>query len=96
MSMVDSNQSLNNILDKLGIQPQEQQKRANGGALGQEDFKIDDYPITESGPFCTDGKCRLTQMAQFSTVTGITDMDKLLKASQISCLNSELQPPLTC
>ena len=38
MSMVDSNQSLNNILDKLGIQPQEQQKRANGGALGQEDF----------------------------------------------------------
>ena len=38
MSMVDSNQSLNNILDKLGIQPQEQKKRADGGALGQEDF----------------------------------------------------------
>ena len=38
MSTVDSNQSLNNILDKLGIQPQEQKKRADGGALGQEDF----------------------------------------------------------
>ena len=38
MSTVDSNQSLNNILDKLGIQPPEQKKRADGGALGQEDF----------------------------------------------------------
>ena len=38
MSTVDSNQSLNNILDKLGIQPQEQKKRADGSALGQEDF----------------------------------------------------------
>ena len=38
MSTIDGNQSLNNILDKLGIQPQEQKKRADGGALGQEDF----------------------------------------------------------
>ena len=38
MSTVDSNQSLNNILDKLGIQSQEQKKRADGSALGQEDF----------------------------------------------------------
>ena len=36
MSTVNNNQSLNNILDKLGIQQQEEKKRADGGALGQE------------------------------------------------------------
>ena len=38
MSTVDNNQSLNAILDKLGIRETEQKTRADGSSLGQEDF----------------------------------------------------------
>ena len=38
MSSVDNNQSLNAIMQKIGINPAEEKKRANGDQLGQEDF----------------------------------------------------------
>ena len=81
MSTVDSNQSLNNILDKLGIQPQEQKKRADGGALGQEDFlKLMTTQLQNQDPFAPmENADFIAQMAQFSTVTGITDMGQSLK-----------------
>ena len=81
MSTVDSNQSLNNILDKLGIQPQEQKKRADGGALGQEDFlKLMTTQLQNQDPFAPmENADFIAQMAQFSTVTGITDIGQSLK-----------------
>ena len=77
MSTVDSNQSLNNILDKLGIQPQEQKKRADGSALGQEDFlKLMTTQLQNQDPFAPmENADFIAQMAQFSTVTGIQEMN---------------------
>lgn len=81
MSTVNSNQSLNNILDKLGIQQQEEKKRADGGALGQEDFlKLMTTQLQNQDPFAPmENADFIAQMAQFSTVTGITDMGQSLK-----------------
>ena len=81
MSTIGSNQSLNNILDKLGIQPQEQKKRADGAALGQEDFlKLMTTQLQNQDPFAPmENADFIAQMAQFSTVTGITDMGQSLK-----------------
>ena len=81
MSTVDSNQSLNSILDKLGIQPQEEKKRADGGALGQEDFlKLMTTQLQNQDPYAPmENADFIAQMAQFSTVTGITDMGQSLK-----------------
>jgi len=81
MSTVDGNQSLNSILDKLGIQPQEEKKRADGGALGQEDFlKLMTTQLQNKDPFAPmENADFIAQMAQFSTVTGITDMGQSLK-----------------
>ncbi|HCD63567.1 MAG TPA: flagellar biosynthesis protein FlgJ [Alphaproteobacteria bacterium] len=81
MSTVNNNQSLNNILDKLGIQQQEEKKRADGGALGQEDFlKLMTTQLQNQDPFAPmENADFIAQMAQFSTVTGITDMGQSLK-----------------
>ena len=81
MSTVDSNQSLNSILDKLGIQQQEEKKRADGGALGQGDFlKLMTTQLQNQDPFAPmENADFIAQMAQFSTVTGITDMGESLK-----------------
>ena len=81
MSTVNSNQSLNSILDKLGIQPQEEKKRADGGALGQEDFlQLMTTQLQNQDPFAPmENADFIAQMAQFSTVTGITDMGQSLK-----------------
>ena len=88
MSTVDSNQSLNSILDKLGIQRQEEKKRADGSALGQEDFlKLMTTQLQNQDPFAPmENADFIAQMAQFSTVTGITDMGQSLKgiSSQLS------------
>ena len=81
MSTVNSNQSLNSILDKLGIQQQEEKKRADGGALGQEDFlMLMTTQLQNQDPFAPmENADFIAQMAQFSTVTGITDMGQSLK-----------------
>jgi flagellar basal-body rod modification protein FlgD len=88
MSTVDNNQSLNAILDKLGIRETEQQTRADGSALGQEDFlKLMTTQLQNQDPFAPMENAEfIAQMAQFSTVTGITEMGETLKglSSQLS------------
>ncbi|MGB1983540.1 MAG: flagellar hook assembly protein FlgD, partial [Candidatus Puniceispirillaceae bacterium] len=52
MSSVDNNQSLNAIMQKIGINPAEEKKRANGDQLGQEDFlKLMTTQLQNQDPF---------------------------------------------
>jgi len=88
MATVDNNQSLNAILDKLGIQKPEETKRADKTSLGQEDFlKLMTTQLQNQDPFAPMENAEfIAQMAQFSTVTGITEMGQTLKglSSQLS------------
>ena len=77
-----SEQSLNNILNKLGVKTQEEAAKGNKKtALGQEDFlKLMTTQLQNQDPFAPmDNGDFIAQMAQFSTVTGITSMDESLK-----------------
>jgi len=88
MSTVDNNQSLNAILDKLGVRKPEEAKRAQSTSLGQEDFlKLMTTQLQNQDPFAPMENAEfIAQMAQFSTVTGITEMGETLKglSSQLS------------
>ena len=73
-----SEQSLNNILNKLGVKTQEEAKRpGNKNSLGQEDFlKLMTTQLQNQDPFAPmDNGDFIAQMAQFSTVTGITEIN---------------------
>ena len=52
-----SEQSLNNILNKLGVKTHDEAaKSGKKTSLGQEDFfKINDNATSKSGSFCTNG-----------------------------------------
>ena len=81
MSTIDNNNSLNSILDKLGIQ----QQTADSGpkdALGQAEFlKLMTTQLQNQDPFKpTDNTEMIAQMAQFSMVTGQTEMNESIKA----------------
>ena len=81
MSSVDNNSSLNSILDKLGInQPKENKKSSD--TLGQDDFlKLMTTQLQNQDPFKpTDNTEMIAQMAQFSMVTGQTEMNESIKA----------------
>ncbi len=85
-----SEQSLNNILNKLGVKTQED--AANSGkksTLGQEDFlKLMTTQLQNQDPFAPmDNGDFIAQMAQFSTVTGITEIN-----SNLTNLGSKLEP----
>ena len=88
ISTVDNNQSLNAILDKLGVRKPEEAKRADGSSLGHEDFlKLMTTQLQNQDPFAPMENAEfIAQMAQFSTVTGITEMGETLKglSSQLS------------
>ena len=81
MSVVDNDQSLNAILSKIGVNPTEEKKRANGDQLGQEDFlKLMTTQLQNQDPFAPMENAEfIAQMAQFSTVTGITEMGQTLQ-----------------
>ena len=81
MSTIDSNQSLNAILDKLGVNKQEETTTKRRDQLGQADFlKLMTTQLQNQDPFAPmDNADFIAQMAQFSTVTGITDMGQTLK-----------------
>ena len=81
MSTIDSNQSLNAILDKLGVNKQEESTTKRRDQLGQADFlKLMTTQLQNQDPFAPmDNADFIAQMAQFSTVTGITDMGETLK-----------------
>ena len=81
MSSVDNNNSLNSILDKLGInQPSEAKKSSD--TLGQDDFlKLMTTQLQNQDPFKpTDNTEMIAQMAQFSLVTGQTEMNQSMQA----------------
>ncbi len=85
-----SDQSLNNILNKLGIKSQDQAaKSGNKNKLGQEDFlKLMTTQLQNQDPFAPmDNGDFIAQMAQFSTVTGITEIN-----NNLSSLGSKLEP----
>ena len=85
-----SEQSLNNILNKLGVRTQEEvKKEGNKNTLGQEDFlKLMTTQLQNQDPFAPmDNGDFIAQMAQFSTVTGITEIN-----SNLTNLGSKLEP----
>ena len=80
MSSIENNQALNNILEKIGAKTPEADVTKRKSSLGQEDFlrlmttqlqNQDPFAPMENGEF-------IAQMAQFSTVTGITEMGQSL------------------
>ncbi len=85
-----SEQSLNNILNKLGVKTQEQAaKEGKKSSLGQEDFlKLMTTQLQNQDPFAPmDNGDFIAQMAQFSTVTGITEIN-----NNLTNLGSKLEP----
>ena len=82
MSSIESNnQSLNNILEKIGVKSPENAAAKPKSSLGQEDFlKLMTTQLQNQDPFAPmeNGEF-IAQMAQFSTVTGITEMGQALK-----------------
>jgi flagellar basal-body rod modification protein FlgD len=92
-----SNQSLTNILDKLGINSAKEKfaPTATKDQLGQEDFlKLMTTQLQNQDPFApVDNADFIAQMAQFSTVTGITSMDETMKS--VSEQLSEMRIALT-
>ena len=78
-----SQQSLQRILDKLGVKSSEDKKTTtNKSTLGQEDFlKLMTTQLQNQDPFAPmENGDFIAQMAQFSTVTGITEMSNNMKA----------------
>ncbi len=84
MSIIDpnSNNSLNSILDKLGIRSSEDKINKKNDTLGQQDFlKLMTTQLQNQDPFSPmENGDFIAQMAQFSTVTGITEMSESLKS----------------
>ena len=81
MSSIENNQSLNNILEKIGVKTPDNTPNTPKSSLGQEDFlKLMTTQLQNQDPFAPmeNGEF-IAQMAQFSTVTGITEMGETLK-----------------
>ena len=83
MSTIDptSQSQLDSILKKLGVQKEEDGSRGNKDTLGQSDFlKLMTTQLQNQDPFAPMENAEfIAQMAQFSTVTGITEMGTELK-----------------
>ncbi len=78
-----SPQSLQRILDKIGVKSSDNNKVSeNKSTLGQEDFlKLMTTQLQNQDPFAPmENGDFIAQMAQFSTVTGITEMGNEMKA----------------
>tara|TARA_A100001015_G_scaffold300698_2_gene386509 strand:+ start:1795 stop:2499 length:705 start_codon:yes stop_codon:yes gene_type:complete len=86
-----SDQSLNNILNKLGINsPEDTAKtKKDSSVLGQAEFlKLMTAQLQNQDPFSPmDNGDFIAQMAQFSTVTGITEIN-----NNLTNLGSKLEP----
>ena len=79
-----SQQSLQRILDKIGVKSaNEKKEEVNKSTLGQEDFlKLMTTQLQNQDPFAPmENGDFIAQMAQFSTVTGITEM-----SNNMNCL----------
>ena len=84
-----SEQSLNSILNKLGINSSEEVTRTKKDSLGQADFlKLMTTQLQNQDPFAPmDNGDFIAQMAQFSTVTGITEIN-----NNLTNIGSKLEP----
>ena len=91
MSTIDQNSqnSLSAILDKLGISRADEKKQAAKNTLGQEDFlKLMTTQLQNQDPFAPmENGDFIAQMAQFSTVTGITEIN-----NNLTNIGSKLEP----
>ena len=88
MTTIDPNSAQAALFEKLGLTQQSDAQKANSDKLGQSDFlKLMTTQLQNQDPFAPmeNGEF-IAQMAQFSTVTGITEMGETLKslASQLS------------
>lgn len=84
-----SDQSLNSILNKLGISSNDSVQNKKKDSLGQADFlKLMTTQLQNQDPFSPmDNGDFIAQMAQFSTVTGITEIN-----NNLTNLGSKLEP----
>lgn len=84
-----SDQSLNSILNKLGISSNDSVQSKKKDSLGQADFlKLMTTQLQNQDPFSPmDNGDFIAQMAQFSTVTGITEIN-----NNLTNLGSKLEP----
>ena len=93
-SIENNNQSLNNILEKIGVKTPENTPKTQKSSLGQEDFlKLMTTQLQNQDPFAPmDNGDFIAQMAQFSTVTGITEINNNLTNLGRSYLKMILSP----
>ena len=86
-----SEKSLNNILNKLGINSSDNvaKTKKDSSVLGQAEFlKLMTAQLQNQDPFAPmDNGDFIAQMAQFSTVTGITEIN-----NNLNTLGSKLEP----
>ncbi len=86
-----SDQSLNNILNKLGINSSDEAaaNKKDSSVLGQAEFlKLMTAQLQNQDPFAPmDNGDFIAQMAQFSTVTGITEIN-----TNLTNLGDKLEP----
>ena len=77
MSTIDPNSAQAALFEKLGITKQSEAQKASSDTLGQSDFlKLMTTQLQNQDPFAPmDNGDFIAQMAQFSTVTGIQEMN---------------------
>ena len=77
MTTIDPNSAQAKLFEKLGITKQSEAQKANSDTLGQSDFlKLMTTQLQNQDPFAPmDNGDFIAQMAQFSTVTGIQEMN---------------------
>ena len=84
MSTIDPNSTatLNKILEKIGVKSNDDASSKKKDTLGQSDFlKLMTTQLQNQDPFAPmENGDFIAQMAQFSTVTGITEMSNNMKA----------------
>ena len=77
MTTIDPNSAQAALFEKLGLTKQSDAQKANSDKLGQSDFlKLMTTQLQNQDPFAPmDNGDFIAQMAQFSTVTGIQEMN---------------------
>ena len=80
MTTIDPNSAQAALFEKLGLNKQSDAQKANSDKLGQTDFlKLMTTQLQNQDPFAPmDNGDFIAQMAQFSTVTGIEEMNASL------------------
>ena len=81
MTTVDPNSAQAALFEKLGLTKQTDMQKARSDKLGQSDFlKLMTTQLQNQDPFAPmDNGDFIAQMAQFSTVTGIEEMNESIK-----------------